>query len=172
MLNPSFTFSGDVKLYSRAELLTFTGAAGIVHECDLITSIPVKFKDQIDPKFVMIPMSDKSRDINDNLIFSGSFITIDSTHIYPAFLSERKSWSDVPLVNATGYLFFEKETGRYKIASKEKLADQTMNGEMVTLDKNFCVLTGEGKLDFGANFDLFKLSAAGKVIHNSDSSKV
>jgi hypothetical protein len=172
MLNQAFSFSGDVSLYARADLLTFTGAAGIIQDCSIIKSIPVKFKDQINPKYVMIPLTDKSRDINDNLIFSGSFITIDSTHIYPAFLSERKSWSDTPLVNAHGFLYFEKETGRYKLTSLEKLADQSLNGEMVTFDKNFCVLTSEGKLDFGANFDLFKLYGAGKVIHNADSSIV
>jgi hypothetical protein len=171
-LNPAFSYTGDVSLYARADFLSFTGAAGIVHDCNEIKSFPVKFTGRIDPKHVMIPLSDKSRDINDNLVFSGSFITIDSTHIYPAFLSERKSWSDSPLVSAYGYLYYEKETNRYKITSLEKLADQSLNGEMVTFDKNFCILTSEGKLSFGANFDFFKLSSSGKVLHNSDSSKI
>ena len=172
LLNPAFSFTGDVNLYARKDLLTYTGAAGIIHDCKVIKSMPVKFKDLINPKSVMIPISESSRDINDNLIFSGSFITIDSTHIYPAFLSERKSWSDTPLVNAFGYLYFEKETNKYKITSLEKLADQSLNGGMITFDKNFCAITSEGKINFGANFDLFKLSAAGRVTHDMDSSKV
>ncbi len=86
-LNPFFTFTGDVNLYGTKEFLTFTGGAGIVHNCNKIISEHVKFKAEINPLAVMIPINDKPRDINDNLVFSGSFINIDSTHVYPAFLS-------------------------------------------------------------------------------------
>ena len=172
MLSPAFTFTGDVNLSARADLLTFTGAAGIVNNCISIKSYPVKFKSPINPKTVMIPIGDSPKDINDNLVFSGSFINIDSTHMYPAFLSERKTWSDVQLVNSKGMLNFEKETGKYKIASLEKLSDLSLPGEIIIFDKNFCILSGEGKLNFGANYDLLKMSGAGKFIHNIDSGKV
>ncbi|MFN8241665.1 MAG: hypothetical protein U0X39_13060 [Bacteroidales bacterium] len=170
-LSPAFTFTGDVKLSARADNLYFVGAAGIVQNCKL-KSYPVKFRGEIDPKMVMIPLEEKPRDINDNLVFSGSFINIDSAHIYPAFLSERKSWSDAQIVTPEGYIFYEKETSKYKIASKEKLADQAKAGPIVVFDKNYCIMSGEGKLNLGTNFDLVTLSAAGKVIHGMDSSKV
>ena len=88
----------------------------------------------------MIPVSDKPRDMNDNLVFSGSFINTDSIHIYPAFLSAQKSWTDVALVNSNGYLYFEKAKGRYLITSLEKLADPTLPGNMIAFDKNYCIL--------------------------------
>ena len=170
--SPAFTFAGDVNLSSGDNLLTFTGSAGILHNCNKIKSYSIKFKSPIDPKVVMIPISDQARDINDNLVFSGSLIDIDSIHMYPAFLSARKTWSDVALASADGYLYFEKEKGLYKIAQKEKLADQTLPGGMVSIDKNFCILSGEGKINFGANYDLLKMQAAGKVIHDTDSGKI
>lgn len=172
MLSPAFSFTGDVTLSARADLLSFSGAAGIIHNCSTIKSYTVKFKGQIDPKTVMIPVNDKPRDINDNLVFSGSFLNLDSTHIYGAFLSEKKSWTDIQLVNAQGILYFEKGTGVYKIASPEKLADQTLAGDQISFDKNFCIIAGEGKMNFGANFDLLKMNSAGKAIHNLDSGKV
>jgi hypothetical protein len=110
--------------------------------------------------------------MNDNLIFSGSFINTDSIHIYPAFLSAQKSWTDVALVNSGGWLYYEKTKGRYLIASREKLIDQTLPGNMIAFDKNFCLLSSEGNIDFGAKLDLVKLSSAGKVIHSIDSGKV
>jgi hypothetical protein len=171
-LNPAFTFTGDVELSANENFLTYTGAAGILHNCNKIKSYSIKFKAQIDPKVVMIPISDQPRDINDNLVVSGSFIDIDSTHMYPAFLSARKTWSDVPLVSSDGYLYFDKEKSLYRIASKEKLADQTLPGGLISFDKNFCVLSGEGKMSFGANYDLLKMAAAGKVIHDVDSGKI
>lgn len=172
LLSPAFTFTGDVALSARADNMTFTGAAGIINKCKAIESYSIKFKSEIDPKNVMIPVSDKPRDANDNLVFSGSYINTDSTHIYPAFLSSQKSWADVDMVNSNGWLYYEKAKGRYLITSREKIIDQTLPGNMIAFDKNFCVLSGEGNIDFGSKLDLVKLSGAGKVIHSLDSNKV
>jgi hypothetical protein len=43
---------------------------------------------------------------------------------------------------------------------------------MVALDRNQCILSGEGKLNFGTNFDLVKMAGAGSVVHTTDSGKV
>jgi hypothetical protein len=172
MLSPDFTFSGDVNLYAANKNLLFTGATGIIHKCDEIKSYPVKFKSYIDPEHVMIPLSEKPRDANDNMIFSGTFLNIDSIHIYPAFLSAQKSWNDANLVNAQGFLYFDKAKTRYVITSREKLADQSLPGNMVAYDRNYCILSSEGKLNFGANFDLVKMTSAGKVLHTLDSGNV
>lgn len=172
MLSPFFTFTGDVALSAKREFLTFTGGAGIVHNCNNISTEPVKFRSEINPKAVMIPISEKPRDVNDNMVFSGSFINIDSIHVYPAFLSPRKSWSDVPLVTANGYIFYDNASGYYKIASINKLTDNSIPGNIVALDKNFCVLTSEGKIEFGTNYDLLTMTNAGRTIHNTDSSKL
>lgn len=172
MLSPAFSFSGDVALSARADHLTFTGSAGIINNCHNIESYTIKFKSEIDPKNVMIPVSDKPRDMNDNLVFSGSFINIDSIHIYPAFLSAQKSWTDIALVNSNGWLYYEKAKGRYLITSKEKLIDHTLPGNMIAFDRNYCVLSGEGNINFGAKLDPVKFIGAGKVIHALDSGKV
>lgn len=171
-LSPAFTFAGDVTLSARSQLLTFTGAAGVVHNCSQMTSYSIKFKSAIDPLKILIPVSDKPRDINDNLVFSGSYINTDSIHIYPAFLSAQKSWTDVPLVNANGFMYYEKEKGRYLISSLEKLTDPELNGNQIRFDKNYCIMSGEGTLNFGAKYDLFQISAAGNYIHNIDSGSV
>ena len=172
MLSPDFSYTGDVTLYSAKDLLSFSGAAGIVHKCTQIRSFPVRFRAYIDPRNIMIPISEKPRDINDNLVFSGSFINLDSVHIYPAFLSAQKSWTDVNLVNSTGFLYFDKAKGKYLLGSLEKIADPALSGELISYDRSFCVLSGEGKLNFGTNFDLVKMASAGSVIHNLDSGDV
>jgi len=171
-LNPAFTFTGDVKLYGKDDLLTFTGAAGIIGTCKSVKSLNIKFKSKIDPRNVLIPVSDKPRDINDELVFSGSYINTDSIHIYPTFLSAQKSWTDVALINSSGYIYYEKAKGRYLIASLEKIADQKLPGNMLALDNNYCILSGEGNINFGAKYDLVKLTSAGKVLHEIDSGKV
>ena len=172
MLSPAFTYTGDVSLRATRDQLLFTGAAGIVTNCRNINSRSVKFSAYIDPKNILIPISDKPRDINDNLVFSGSFITLDSTGVYGTFLSERKSWSDNPLLNAEGYLFHDRGSGQYRITSLEKLSDLKLPGNMVTFDRNFCILGSEGKINFGVNYDLMTLNSSGHITHNLDSSSV
>jgi hypothetical protein len=76
------------------------------------------------------------------------------------------------MVSSLGMLYFEKETGSYKIASPEKLANLSLPGSLVTFDRNYCVISSEGRLNFGANFDLMKMAAAGKAIHRVDSGQV
>jgi hypothetical protein len=171
-LSQAFTFAGDVALSARELHLMFTGAAGIVNSCSNLATYPVKFKSRIDPKNVLIPINEKPRDQNDNMLFSGSMINTDSTHIYAAFLTPEKAWSDVALVDARGFLWYDKGKSKYLITSQEKIADQSLPGNMISLDRNFCILAGEGKLNFGADFDLVKFSSAGKVIHTLDSNKV
>jgi hypothetical protein len=172
MLSSAFTFTGDVNLYSRSKNLLFTGSAGILHDCSTFESYPVKFKSYIDPKNVMITLSEKPRDVNDNIVYSGSFMNMDSIHIYPAFLSQQKSWTDVGLINAGGVLWYNKAKGRYQISSPEKIADPAINGNMVALDRNQCILSGEGKLNFGSRFDLVNIAESGSVVHKTDSGKV
>jgi hypothetical protein len=172
MLSPAFSFAGDVALSARADLLTFTGAAGIVQDCGKVKSYNVKFKGPVDPKNILIPVGEKPRDVNDNLVFSGSYINTDSMHIYPAFLSPQKSYTDVALVFALGYLYYDKGKEKYIIGSKEKIADPTLSGNMVTFDKKNCMLASEGYLNFGTKYDLLKMTGAGNVTHSIDSDRV
>lgn len=171
-LGPAFTFSGDVALRSARKNLRFTGSSGIITNCSNLNTVPIKFSAVIDPKNILIPVSEKQRDVNDNLVYSGSEISLDSAGVYPAFLSERKSWSDNLMVSANGFLFYDKGAGRYRIASLEKLSDTGLPGNMVSFDKSYCLLSSEGKLDYGANYNHLKMESAGKVIHNTDSTSL
>ncbi|HUS87317.1 MAG TPA: hypothetical protein VMW76_08760 [Bacteroidales bacterium] len=171
-LSPYFTFIGDVHLRSEKKQLSFLGSSGIVHECDAIGSAPMRFNADIDPLNVMIPISDKPRDVNGNLITLGTYITIDSTHIYSAFLSPAKSWSDIPLVTARGWIIYDKIAGKYKVAEKEKLANSTIGGSMITFDRNYCIVYSEGPENLGLDYGLVKMTGAGNVTHITDSAAI
>lgn len=170
--NPHFTFTGDVHLKSENPLLNFLGSSGIVHDCDYIGSSPMKFRADIDPLNIMIPVVDNARDINGNLITAGTYITIDSTHIYSSFLSKGKSWSDVALVDANGWLVYDKNAGKYKIAGRDKLANLSQAGPIITFDKLNCDVYSEGPVNLGLDYGLVELTAAGDVLHTTDSSQV
>lgn len=172
MLSPAFSFLGDVHMASEAEHLRFLGSAGIVNVCQDINTTTVRFESEIDPLNIMIPISDKPRNENGTLVNNGSYITIDSTHIYPAFLTPGKSWSDIPLVKSEGYMIYDSSSETYRIASAEKLATLSLPGEMISLKLNSCVIGSEGKLNTGMDYGLMAISSAGEVTHNTDSGTV
>ena len=169
MLSPYFTFQGDVSFSGDKNNLYFLGSTGIVHDCDHVGSSPLRFECEINPDNVMIPVSDKPRGENGSLIAVGSYITIDSTHIYSSFLSPGKSWSDVPLVKAKGYIVYDKQEGKYKVGEKEKLANPSLPGSIVTFDTKTCEVYSEGPIELGLDYGLINLNSAGHLSHKTDS---
>lgn len=172
MLSPNFSFQGDVSFTNDNNQLYFLGSAGIVHNCDHIGSAPMRFESHINPDNVIIPVDDKPRDINGNLITVGTYITIDSTHIYSSFLSPGKSWSDIPLVRATGYIIYDNEERKYKVAGKEKLANPFLPGSLIAFDRNACEVYSEGPVNLGVDYGLLNINSAGEVTHKTDSDLV
>jgi hypothetical protein len=69
-------------------------------------------------------------------------------------------------------MYFEKEKGRYLISSLRKLTDMSLNGDLISFDRNYCVMSGEGNLNFGTKYDLFNLASSGSYIHRIDSGNI
>lgn len=172
MLNPWFSFSGDVSLSAHETLLRYSGAAGIIHDCSTVPSRTLRFSALLDPRNILIPVDEKPRDAGNELVYSGSFINIDSAHIYPAFLSDQKSWADVPVVSSGGFLWFDRSADRYVIASREKYANPAAEGNLLAFNRSGCELSGEGLITLGTDLDHVKLGTAGNYVNIIDSGTV
>lgn len=162
-LSPNFAFTGNVYLYANLPFLTFDGSAKISHECEALNRYWINFKAMINPKEILIPIGDTITDINNNRIIAGFYITNDSTHIYPAFLTKRKNYSDIAVFKATGYLTFDKKESKYKISNKEKLQEFNLPGDYLSLHRSACVMYGEGKIDLGVKFGQIKQTTVGSI---------
>ncbi|MFW5916090.1 MAG: hypothetical protein ACOCTM_01315, partial [Bacteroidota bacterium] len=88
-LSPYFGFAGDVELEARRKLLEFKGGAKMAHNCTKIPPKHVYFESLINPDSIYIPVGEQNRDIKDNKLFAGFYITLDSTHIYSSFMTPR-----------------------------------------------------------------------------------
>ncbi len=164
--SPAFLYKGGVKLYANKQFLTFTGSAKMTHNCKQIDKNWVKFSAEINPKQIYIPIDEQAYDINDNKLYSGMMLTKDSTHIYSTFLSKRKNYSDIPVCSASGYLFFDKSTNKYKISSLEKLIENDLPDDMLSLQKNYCNMYADGKINLGVDLGQVKINTYGSIIHN------
>jgi len=165
-LSPNYAYQGKVFLSAERKYLTFDGAVLIETNCEQLPMSWVNFQSEIDPFNIYIPLADPLIDINRNKIFNGIFVAYDSIHLYPAFMSERKNYSDKPIVTAGGYLNFDKTTNEYRIASKDKLHNPAAAGNYLSLHRENCELYGEGKMNLGANLGQVKLTSTGNGKHN------
>jgi hypothetical protein len=165
-LSPFFEYQGKVNLESRNPLLSFDGGSRLTHSCE-IGKRWVKFKAEINPKNIMIPVSDQALDINLNPTYFGTLITRDSTHIYSAFGSAKKDrYFDFFLTTSQGFLRYNPGNNRYELASEEKLNDKELTGNYLALDRSECKVYSEGKVDFQVNYGQLKMSTYGEAIHN------
>jgi hypothetical protein len=165
-LSPPFQFQGRVTLQSHDSLLTFRGGARIEHDCEQPVPDWLFFESRIDPNDIYIPVSEPAINIDREKIYAGLYMYYDSVHVYPAFLSGRKNYSDRPLVSSGGFLYHDRSQGFYKIGSKEKINDFTLPDNYLSLQPDACQLYGEGNLDLGENTGQLKLKAMGNAKHD------
>ncbi len=106
-LSPQYSYQGRAELHAKNRFLTFDGGARILYDCPDNENNFLKFKAEIDPENIYIPIPEQALDINMNYIYSGIYIANDSAHIYPAFNGNRKLTSDRAIVSSMGYLHYD-----------------------------------------------------------------
>ena len=171
--NDFFSYAGKVYLKATNQFLYYDGGTRILHTC-LLGKSYLKFEGEINPKDILIPIPKDPKDVNGNPVGSGITQTLDSNRVYSAFLSTHvlgKNEKDILI--ADGFLGFDREKKEYQISSKEKLVEESLPGNYVSLGTTNCLVYAEGKLDFGADLGQVKVTAAGNATHNTinDSSK-
>ena len=166
-LSPYFSFQGNVEVYARKTFLTFNGGAGVIHDCDIYEDTYLKFRAEIDPAFVYIPVPEQPFDIDMNYTYAGLFIAGDSVNIYPAFLSRKRLPRDQYLITSSGILYYDRQSDEYRISSREKLRYQDRPpGNLLRFSRNDCVVNGEGKISTGVRPGQVRISSVGNVTHN------
>ncbi|MGP8217275.1 MAG: hypothetical protein ACLQQ4_17035 [Bacteroidia bacterium] len=164
-LSPNFGYQGSVTLKATNPFLYFNGEARIMHQCNEIKIAWVKFNSQIDPSNVQIPIeSHPVNETNIPLAASPVLAVTDSMHMYGAFLSPViNGKKDIVTLVDSGYLDFDKPTQQYRIASKEKLIEQSLPGNYVSLDTRRCILSAEGKFNLGPDYGSVDMQTVGNM---------
>jgi hypothetical protein len=168
MLSPAFDFTGKVILAANNNYLVFDGSTGLLHDCALGKS-RLRFAGEINPAEIYIPVignpvNDKEEPITSGLM---STVSVDSIHVYGSFLSPRKGKTDVAVVTATGFLFFDKASREYRISNKAKLVERSLPGNYVSLSTKTCSIYGEGKMALGGNLGKVYMNSIGNATHNT-----
>ncbi|MBI9033305.1 MAG: hypothetical protein JEZ03_02425 [Bacteroidales bacterium] len=164
MLSPNFAFKGKVSLNAIDSLLQFSGGYRIVHDCDCELSW-VAFSDQLDPKHLVLPMSDSLTDLNNNPVFSGIAFSKPRNKPYPLFLTSKESAADEILFRMNGIVAFDNGTQEYKIASQRKLDNFNLIESYFNFNRARCIMTGDGEINLVANSGRLNLRTIGNLSH-------
>ncbi len=167
-----FAYQGNATLRASDQLLTFDGGVQMLHRCSRGPQTYVRFDAAIDPSNVRIPIGEELQNFDFDNIYKDFFITKDSTHVYSSFVEDRKDYSDVPMINATGYLVYNDEEKSFDIASEAKLASPDTTGTLMRFSEAACNIQGHGVIDVGVNLEPVKLKSSGTIIHNRDENEI
>ena len=169
--NPQFAYTGKVNLFANDKNLSFKGYTKLAHDCDLNKKEWIKFESQINPEDVLIPITSPIENINGTKLHASLMLGKDSIHIYPAFLSPHITHGDLEIINAEGYLLYDKNDGSYKISNKDKLEEASMPGNLISLHHSICNMHGEGTIHLGEKWGQFDVKTAGYVNQNATAEK-
>jgi hypothetical protein len=177
MLSPNYEFNGKVNLASNNQFLVFTGVTKITNTCAALGEGKTwfQFTSQINPEKILIPITDKLEDEKDKDLGSAVMVAADTSGIYSAFLTKKIRKTDQEVLSATGFLFYDRPSKEYRIASKEKLNELTLPGNYLSLKSDKCIVYGEGKMaSLGLDLGQIKLDAVGNITHDlkTDSAKL
>ena len=140
-----FAYQGKVNAYAGVDSLEYVGAAKINYECDTAPQW-FKFKSFVNSDDAFIPINKDLKNIN-NIVLRSS-IMYGNNKIYPAFIAKRRGAADEAMFDVNGYLHYDTDSGRYEIASIEKLNERNLPGNYMSIDASTCNIKGEGLFTF------------------------
>jgi hypothetical protein len=164
-LSPSFEFIGLTRLEANKKFLTFKGSTRIAHNCPGIERNFMNFESEINPDEVMIPMDTMLLDYSGKPVGVGAMVRTEPFKLYSTFLSVKQDAEDEEVLSARGFLFFDKKSRQYQVASRDKLRDKKLPGNFVALDIDKCELLGDGAVNMGNSLGQVKFIPVGEVKH-------
>jgi hypothetical protein len=126
---------------------------------------PIRFTGIINPDSVLIPIGKGIKDADDRPVSAAIASSAKTGEIYTAFGRSKPQINDAEYVSAAGFLTFNEEMNSYIVASREKIDDLEIEGNIVSLDKKNCITRGEGKLDLGTNLGRVTFIPMGNITH-------
>ena len=123
------------------------------------------FNGGINPTSISIPISSKLRDDKGGVVSAGILLAADTTIIYPAFLSSKLRSADIDIISADGNLIYDKDAKEYRIAPADKLLNNALPGNLVSLKTKDCEIYGEGKINIGGNLGQVKMNTVGNATY-------
>ncbi|MCQ2271254.1 MAG: hypothetical protein MJZ72_00470 [Bacteroidales bacterium] len=164
-LSPHFAFDGRAELHGDDQFLSFFGGVEIIHDCEEVKPARMKILQQVDPNHILLEVHERTKDVNDRKVVIAIASANNGGRIYTAFGRAKEQFNDAEYINTWGFITFNHATNEFWAASKEKLEDPTLPGNMLILSKEDCICRGNGKIDMGAKLGRIDFVTNGEIIN-------
>ncbi len=164
-ISNDFDFAGDIRLYANKEFLDFDGGFRIRHTCSSGERSWSKFNSDVNPKDIYLKVEEHLTNLKDEELKASLLFSNEYNRFYSGFLDAKRNKSDQEIISANGYIRFDKNSEIYHIAPLDKLKGTTIAGDQLSLGRRECILTGEGKLNLGADFGIVNMETYGQASH-------
>ena len=160
-----FAFDGRAELHSTNPFLSYFGGVEIIHGCDSVKHARMKILQQVDPNNIMIQVHDRTKDMDERKVVVAIASSNKTGRIYTAFGVAKDEFNDAEYINVFGYITYDKETHEFKAASREKLMDPSIPGNIITLNTDNCEVHGSGSIDMGAKLGRVDFVTNGTIVN-------
>ncbi|MCQ2299030.1 MAG: hypothetical protein MJZ81_02750 [Bacteroidales bacterium] len=171
-LNEALGFAGKVRVSGDKQFYFFDGGVRLLHSCSPAEMLGLlAYKGYTDPSNIRVAVPEVPTDWKGNRITAS--ILIDRTSLLGprgAFLTNERA-ADNELMGASGYLYYDKGSRTYTIASDKKLDDMDNIVERyLSLNAETCTITGEGPINFNMRNNYVNLFCYGTAEMNTKKS--
>lgn len=164
-LSPHFGFDGRAELHGENPFLSFFGGVEIIHDCMEPKPARMKILQQVDPNNILLEVHERTKDINDRKVVIAIASANTDGRIYTAFGCAKEQFNDAEYINVWGYITYHHETNEFWAASKEKLEDPTLPGNMLILSKEDCIAKGQGEINMGTKLGRIDFVTNGEIVN-------
>jgi hypothetical protein len=127
----------------------------------------LKFRGEINPKDIQIPLPPNALDMNGEPVGTGLFYSPDSNAVFPGFMSLQGGRNAKEIIEASGSLTYDKENHQYEVANDAKLAEMSLPGNYVSINTDNCMINTEGEYNISSDLGQIKLQCVGNALCNS-----
>ncbi len=148
-LSTAFKFFGQLMVSAPDSVMSFDGGVTLTMNCSESENPWLKFAARLDADNIFIPINEAPVDVEGNRITTSILFDENSLRPKPAFFTSDKEADNV-FIKGQGFLTYDKQSGEYRIASKEKLADmKNVVGDYLSIGSKSCNAKGLGKIELG-----------------------
>jgi hypothetical protein len=167
MLNRYFRFKGKMEINASTSLVYFEGGYQHMHDCYALTKEWIKLRSQLDPKNILIPVTDDPENTGNGQLRVSVYYSTTENNVRPGFFSKAENINDQDILAANGFVTFLPQKAEYRIADSAKLRNPQLTGNMLVLNTSRCMLTGEGQMQIGVGLGQLKMRSAGEINYYS-----
>ena len=152
-----YDFKGEVQLLGDRKNLTFNGFFKINHNCLALSKEWIKFSSEINSSKISFNINDNLYNDNDDKLYSGIYISRDSSFYYSTFLSSKKRGVDFEIFSASSTVYYNNKNSSFIIGG----IDSTSN--YLILDEKTCSTYGSGDIDLNLNLGRIETKVVGNI---------